>query len=400
MKTCHKLAVVPLSVLALACLSAKADELNTLEFLASETLTRDSNVFRLSDSTNTQALLGNSNRADTVALTSAGLKLHKSYGLQRVEFEVNAEDHHYSRYSNLDFTALNYLGALRWSVTPALHGNLTTDRREYVDNAADVQSTGQVNHRTDRSTALDAEYELGAAWRLIGGVFERSSISSQPLTFEGNSRLHGAEVGVRYVYASGTAMAYRFKSSKGDYPGRTLSNFFASNFRDNEHEFRLDWAPTGKTTVQARLARFERQHDGLPARDFSGTTGRAELAWAVTGKTSVNAGFASELGSYQTTDSSYFQGTRLYVGPTWKPTEKTAIRVRYEHGTRNFKQPLPGFAGSNRKDTTNTGSLAFEWQVLRALKLIATLQRDVRQSNAPGFDYKSSAVGVSALISF
>jgi exopolysaccharide biosynthesis operon protein EpsL len=174
-------------------------------------VTHDSNVFRLSDSANAQALIGTPDRDDTVAVTTAGFKINKPYGLQRFELDAGVEDHHYSRFSYLDFTAVNYAAAWRWSFTPALHGNLTTDRSEYVDPYADVQARGQINRRTNRSTVFDAEYELDGAWRLVGGLFERTSSNSQPFTFEGDSKVHGGEAGVRYVYPSGTSMAYRFK---------------------------------------------------------------------------------------------------------------------------------------------------------------------------------------------
>lgn len=396
----YQLLPLPLLLLGLLPPAAQADDLDTLQFRAGQSVMHDSNVFRLSDSANAQAVIGTPDRDDTVAVTTAGFKINKPYCLQRFEFDANIEDHRYSRFSYLDFTAVNYAAAWRWSFTPALHGNLTTDRREFVDTYADVQGTGQINRRTNRSTIFDAEYELDGVWRLVGGVFERTSSNSQPNTFEGDSKVHGAEGGVRYVYPSGTSMAYRLREGKGEYPGRFLSPVFAGNFTDREHEFRFDWAPTAKTTLRAKVAHFDRNHDGLGARDFSGVTGQLDAAWAVTPKTSVAGGVVRELGSYQTTTASYYEGWRFFVAPTWKATEKTAVRLRYDHGARDFKGPLPGFADSGRRDTTNLLSLAVEWQAMRALKLSATVQSDRRKSNQPGFDYKSNIFGVAADASF
>ncbi len=396
----HKLLPLPLLLLGLLPLAAQADDLDTLQFRAGQSVMHDSNVFRLSDSANAQAVIGTPDRDDTVAVTTAGFKINKPYGLQRFEFDANIEDHRYSRFSYLDFTAVNYAAAWRWSFTPALHGNLTTDRREFVDTYADVQGTGQINRRTNRSTIFDAEYEIDGVWRLVGGVFERTSSNSQSNTFEGDSKVHGGEAGVRYVYPSGTSMAYRFRDGKGEYPGRVLSPVSAGSFTDREHEFRFDWAPTAKTTLRAKVAHFDRNHDGLGARDFSGVTGQLDAAWAITPKTSLAGGVVRELGSYQTTTASYYEGWRFFVAPTWKATEKTAVRLRYDHGSRDFKGPLPGFAASGRRDTTNLLSLGVEWQAMRALKLSATVQTDRRKSSEPGFDYKSNTFGVAADASF
>jgi exopolysaccharide biosynthesis operon protein EpsL len=398
--SCRTLIPFPLAVLGLVPCMVLADDLDTLQFQAGQSVERDSNVFRLSDSANTQAVIGSPTRSDTIAVTTLGFKLNKPYGLQRFELDVNAQDYHYQRFSHLDFTALNYAAAWRWSFTPALHGNLTSDRKEYIDTAADVQNFGQVSHRTIRSTVFDAEYEIDGAWRLVGGVFDRSSKSSEASTFEADTEVEGAEAGVRYVFPSNTSMAYRFRNGDGNYPGRPLSPMFARSFRDREHEFRLDWAPTAKTMVRGRLSHFDRSHDDLAARDFSGVVGQVDATWAVTAKTAIAAGAARELGSYQTATASYFEGHRFFIAPTWKPTEKTALRARYSHGVRDYNGALPGFVESNRRDTTKQASLAFDWMPWRALKLTASLQRDRRTSSEPGFDYRSNTVGLSALASF
>ena len=394
-----KTVLMPIALLTLSSFSVMADELDTLQFRVGENIVHESNVFRLSDSVNAQTVLGNSNRSDTIAITNLGIKLNKSYSLQRIELDVSAEDHHYSRYSKLNFNALNYVGAFRWSVTPFLYGNITANRRDYVDTSADVQNTGQLNRRSDRVNAAEAEYEVAGPLHLVGGVFDKSSTSSLPFTFEGSSRVQGAEAGLRYVAGSGTSLAYRYKNGKGDYPGRLLSDQFAHSFKDREHEFRFSWEPTGKTTVQARLSQFSRRHDGLSSRDFSGVTGQLDASLAVTGKTSITSGLIRELGSYQTPTTSYFVGNRIFVGPVWKPTEKTAVRLRYDYGVRDFKG-TPGFSGTNRRDTLNIASLAFEWQPIRALKLIAFAQQENRKSNDFGFNYKNSSIGISGVFSF
>ena len=396
----HEFIIFPLALLGLISLNVKADELDTLQFKAGESLQYDSNIFRLPDSTDAQSVLGNSKRSDTIAVTTLGMKLDKPYGLQRFEFNVNLDHYNYKNFSNLNFTSTNYAAAWRWSFTPSLHGNLTTDRREYVDNTADVQNSGQLNRRTNRSTLFDAEYEIDGPWRIVGGVFQRNSTSSRPFTFEGDSSIRGAEGGVRYVFPSNTSVAYRLKLDTGDYPDRVSSSQFANKFKDREHEFRLDWPVSGKTTIQSQLSYFNREHEGLSGRDFSGVLGQIRATWEVTGKTSLSGGLARELGSYQTDSDSYYKGYHLFIAPTWKPTAKTAVLLRYDHGVRDFRGPLPGFVSSNRRDTTNQGSVAFEWQPARAVKLTLSMLRDMRKSSEPGFDYKSNGVNLSVLANF
>ncbi|WP_426146772.1 XrtB/PEP-CTERM-associated polysaccharide biosynthesis outer membrane protein EpsL [Polaromonas sp. DSR2-3-2] len=396
----RKLLVLNLALAGVMTLDVQADELDTFQFRVGQTWQYDSNVFRLSDSVDSQAVIGSPSRSDHFGVTTIGAKIDKSYGLQRFELDVNANRYSYKNFSRLDFTAVNYAAAWRWSVTPALYGNLTTDRQEYTDNTADVQNQGQLNRRTDRLTLLDAEYAIDGPWRVLGGVFERSSSNSQAFTFEGDSKVRGVEAGVRYVFASDSSFAYRLKQGQGEYPNRVSSSTFASEFKDREHEFKLVWPITGKTTIQSRLAYFDRAHDGLAARDFSGFVGQLEATWMATGKTTVNGGVVRELGDYQTNNISYFQGNRFFIAPTWKPTEKTAVKFRYDHGVRNYKGPLPGFVATNRRDTTDLAILGFEWEVIRAVKVTTSVFTDRRKSNESGADYKSHGANLSVLASF
>lgn len=379
--------------------AAMSDELDVLQFNAGLALQHDSNVLRLSDQVSNPAVAGGSGRSDNILTTSAGIKLRKPYGLQRFEADVGLENTNYKRFSGLDFTAVNYAAAWRWSLTPAFTGNLTTDRKEYVDNTADVQSAGQLNRKTDRSTRLDAEYEVDGVWRLLGGAFQRTNVNSQSSTFEGDSKVIGAEAGVRYQLPFGTSLAYRFRNGKGEYTNQASATAVSSDFTDREHEVQGEWVG-GRSKLGGRISRLERNYDSLPARDFSGFVSQIDLTYALTGKTSIFAGVVRELGSYQTNNSSYYQGTRVFVAPSWQATENIALRARYDYGVRDFKGPLPGFAASNRTDKTSLASLAVEWKPVRLLTLMAWLQRDQRTSNELGADYKSNSIGVSAKASF
>lgn len=379
------------SVPELPPFSQRSDLPPTLQFRVGQSLLRDSNVFRASEA---------NQQSDTYGVTTLGVKFDKRYSLQRLELDVYAQDFKYKEFSALNFTALNYNAAWRWSVTPKLRGNLTADQREFVDNSADglLGFDGSVNRRTESSLGLDAEYELGAAWRVLGGVFQRE-LKNTRTTAEADATVTGAEVGAGYVFRSGNSLSYRLKSGDGQYRGQAGVGL-PRDFTDTEHEVRFDWAPTGRTTVQARLAYLDRAHQGTPERDYSGVAGRVNANWVITGKTQLDAGYIRDLNSFQTTSTNYYEGNRFYVSPVWKPTEKTALRLRLEQGKRQYKGAPAGQVASDRRDTTSLASVSAEWEVSRALSVAATLQRDTRRSNAPGAAYSANTIGVSALFRF
>lgn len=362
---------------------------DTLQFRVGQSVERDSNIFRLSD--------GSSPTSDTYGVTTLGLKFDKRYSLQRIELEVNAQDYRYQDNTTLDFTALNYAAAWRWNLTPRLTGNVTADRREYLDNTTLVQSTGSVNRSTNTANRIDAEYEVGAAWRVLAGFFDRSVKNSASFLQGADTQIMGGEAGARYVFPSGNSVAYRYRYGNGEYGGLPIVTLPSRNFTDTEHELSVEWQPARQTSVQGRMAHLERKRDGASTSEFSGVVGRINLNWMITGKTRMEAGVISELASYQPSTSSYYDGERLYISPVWKPTEKTAVRLRLDQGVRRYKGAI-GIEG--RRDEVGQAGVSVEWEPQRFVKLIASLAQDKRTSNVAGLDYKANVLGIAALFSF
>jgi len=362
---------------------------DTLQFRVGQSVERDSNIFRLSD--------GSSPTSDTYGVTTLGVKFDKRYSLQRIELEVNAQDYRYQDNTALDFTALNYAAAWRWNLTPRLTGNVTADRREYLDNTTLVQSTGSVNRSTNTANRIDAQYEVGAAWRVLAGLFDRSVKNSATFLQGADTQISGGEAGARYVFPSGNSVAYLYRYGNGDYGSLPVGTLSSRNFTDTEHELSVEWQPARQTSVQGRMAYLERQRDGASANEFSGFVGRINLNWMITGKTRMEAGAVSELASYQPSTLSYYDGERLYISPVWKPTEKTAVRLRLDQGVRRYKG---GIGIQGRRDEVGQAGVSVEWEPQRFVKLIASLAQDKRTSNVAGLDYKANVFGIAALFSF
>jgi hypothetical protein len=76
------------------------------------------------------------------------------------------------------------------------------------------------------------------------------------------------------------------------------------------------------------------------------------------------------------------------------------VRLRYDHGERDYKGPLPGFMATSRQDTLDLVSLAFEWQPVRAVKMTLSVQQDKRKSTETGLDYKSNGINLGVEAGF
>ena len=393
------LTVAPL-LLSAGQVAADADD--TFSLIAAGTVMHDDNLFRLPANANTQALLGKSTRAEDITITALTLRVNKPYSLQRFEFEASLLDYRYTNFSYLSYSAKPYKGAWHWSLTPYLHGNLSSDYSESLNSFADFTGYTVRNTNSRKNTRFDAVADLSASWHLLGGVSESTNTNSQAVLGEGDSRLKLAEAGLRYTFASGSTLSYIAKTGRGDYIKRAqpiAAGLFDNRFDDTENEVRLLWSLTGKTSIDARIAHIERKHAHYAARDYAGNVGNLNLNWAITGKTSLTAGYTRELSSYQTASNNYSTIDRFTLTPLWQFSGKTALRAKFDYAQRECPAILTAVPAS-RSDTLRTALIAVDWQPLRSATVSASLQNDKRASNQPGLDYESNTLGVTAQLTF
>lgn len=376
---------------------------DTFSVLTGVSVQHDDNLFRLASDADTRAILGGSTRADTITVSSLALRLDKSLSLQRFELEAGLEDHRYATFDYLDFTAANYSAIWHWSVTPELHGRLSSTHRESLNSFVDYTGYRTRNVRSDETRRFDSTFDTGGAWHLLGSVDQTTRTNSETFNQEDDSRLTSLEVGVRRDFRSGAALAYVAKTGRGEYVNRAhalVSTQFDNRFDQREDEVSLTWPIDGKLSLDARVAHVERTHEHFSDRDYAGNTGALAVTWRPTAKTSLQAGFRRELSSYQSSNASYISTDRFTLNPLWQITAKTALRGRYDYARRNYRGAITTNAQEGRLDTQQSAAIELEWHALRDLTLSASLQNDRRRSNISGVDYNSTAAGVSARMEF
>lgn len=384
------LAALP-AALVLGPLPARADDdTDTFRLSASQALRYDSNLFRRSSG----------ERSETRSTTTAGVEWDKRYSLQRVELDANLATHRYRANDYLDFNALNYRAVWHWSLTPRLRGTLARTRSEDINNFDYFRSFDR-NVRTEHRTAGNFEAVLGRDWRLLGGLDRERRSNERPTAQDGDYTLRNLSAGVRWLFPSGSHISYRLLDGRGDYQNREPGVGFAPTaFEQREHELQLSWSVSDKTTVNARLAHLDREHPGLPERDFSGPRGNLSVQWSATAKFGVQVMLARDLSAYQTNTASYATNNRIALNPYWTLTSRTTLFAGYDHGRYAFGGALPGSVDENRKDSTNGALLGVRWKPLDALSLRASVARERRSSNVQGFNYTNDAARVDATFAF
>ena len=332
--------------------------------------------------------------SDTAALLGVGLRVDRRFGLQRLRADVEANSYRYARQSSLDYNVLNYALAWDWAVGRRLHGVLAADRKAYREVLTDpVALVNRVGRRTERTELMEGVYEAGASLRLAGTLSHSSARSSQPGSWDASPEVTSARVGVGYELPSGTSLYGRYRRGKGEYTDPT-PGAPSGAFHENEVDVVLKWPVSGKTAIDARLGRLERNHDGGSQRDFSGMVGSAAMAWDITGKTRLAAGVSRDLGASGLAAGGYVRSDRIFIGPTWKATAAVAVQLRYDHVSRAWLDVPGGSADAGRKDSVRALSASVEWQPRRWLAVSGYL-RGERQDSDLSTGYRDTTVGAA-----
>lgn len=403
LRACSLAGMIGLLLSMLFARTACADADDTFNIVAGVSSMYDSNLFRLPPGADPEIFVGESTKSDVNTLTSIALRINKPYSLQRFELEATVVDSRYHTFSYLDYTAYNYAAAWRWKLTPRFHGNLTANRLESPNSFNDYSGYRIKNLRTAVNERFDGVFEVDGVWRLIGGVEQSTQTNSEIFIQEGDNRVNSANAGLRYDFPSGSLLSYRFKFGRGEYtkrPNPIPVVLLDNAFDDREGEIRFKWGLTGKTTLDARVAHFQRTSANYSARSYGGNVGHLKLDWEVSGKTRLAAAMEQELTSYQQISSSYISTQRYSLTPYWQIDAKTALRVRYAFARSEYLGAIATTPLNGRIDDLHTGMIALDWQPLRAVSLSASLQNDRRDSNQPAFDYKSSMFSITAQLNF
>ena len=369
-----------------------ADDKDPLNFVAGISRQHDNNLFRETTG----------ERSDNITTTYAGIRVDKPYSLQRLKLEFTVTDYKYQNNDFLDFKAKDYKAAWLWSITPYLTGTLSADRKQKLNDFKDFRNFLTQNISTTENQHFEADLSPHGTWHLLGGFTRSDQTNSQIFNEVSDSTTNSVDAGVKYVYASGSAMTLMGHDRNGKYKNRDLdvTNFFDTGFDETEVEAKLDWVLSGKSKVNLRLAHVKREHDNFSQRDYSGEQGRVDYTWAPTGKLQLIAAASRQLSSFQTNDASYTCNDTLSLSPVYAVTGKITARASISVSERSFlgKDVMPS---TGRVDKEKAASVSIDWAPFRSVAVGANLQHSIRNSNVSRlFDYTDTSVGLSSSLYF
>jgi exopolysaccharide biosynthesis operon protein EpsL len=360
----------------------RAEEPKTVEFRATAGIERDDNVLRGPSGTE---------RSDEIGVLGVGVRLAPRLGQQQILLDAEATTFRHSDLSNLDYNTLNYSAIWNWRISNAFEGVASADRRQYRDlGDTSVVALGSVSRRTERNELFEGGYRLDGAWRVLAGVQQQTSRSSDPRSLDAYPQVRSVRLGTSYDFASGSAITARVRRGEGEYTGLPT----IGDFKDTEAELALRWLATVKTSVDARIAYLDRSHDREPRRDFDGLVGFAHVSWEATPKIRLVTGVSRDLGSYVFGAGGHVESSRVFLAPVYRLSERITVNARYERETREWVDAAGG-PDAGRDDRVNTLSAGLDWSPRRFVTASTTLRRENRKSNLPLVNYKANIIGVA-----
>jgi exopolysaccharide biosynthesis operon protein EpsL len=371
---------------------------DNVQVSASAGVTRDNNVFRLSDNEDPLAVVGESSKSDTISRVGVGIKAIKPISRQRFIFDANADRHAFNRFSFLDHWSYKLGADWKWEAGNLWSGDLGYSRRKRLADLAEIQGRVKDLITQDHARFL-ANYKFHSSWRVRGGLdgqrFEHSESSREAL----DTRMVSATIGTDYITAASNTLGLQFKVTEGRYPNKEVvaSAFIDNRYKEYETSAVIGWQFAGKTRLDGRLGYTKREHDEFSARDFSGATGRASLQHTPSAKTLIDLSAYREPRIVEDLTATYVLAKGVSFGPAWAPTVKSILQAKLAYENREYLGD-PGIVlgtTSTREDKVRLGRITAGYKPLRNAELTLAYERGKRTSNLANVDYDYDLVSAN-----
>ncbi len=344
---------------------------------------RDTNVLRASQA-----------QSDRIGLFGAGVRLDKSYSLQRLVLDADLTARRFDRHDALDHELLNFRAAWDFAVTPRLRGTVSTQQEQVRDLTDAGAGLMRVDRRTERRHLLEARLEPGGGWLSEAGVEHARVRSDERRAIDADVDIDSLRVAGGYEFPSGLRLLGQLRRGTGDY--RDTS---AGDFKETGLDLLLRAARRSALSLDARLGHLRRRHDADGLRDFDGPVGEANLVWQAASKTRLELHAARELGHYGADGGGRVKAWRLALAPVWEAGAHTTVTLRHAHERQDW-EVAPTAPDAGREDRLRSTSLSLQWRPRAWLGLDAQVRALRRDSSLTANRFRATVTSLVARLNF
>lgn len=409
---------LPRTLIAAACALVAAGaqaQSNPFYFRASETLTYDSNVFRVPDGF---TLGPDAHRKDGISSTNLTVGIDQPYGRQRYLASAGVTANVFKNNDNLNNTGYDLLLGMDWSALSRWSGDL---RVEATQQLADFENYGSLftttpakNLERDNSASFRAQYGLAALWVLEGSLAYRDVNFSDSLFDDREYRQGQVGFGAAYQPSDLLRLGLAARHTDGRYPHASSTG--EDKFKRDDIDLTANWKASGLSTLDARISATHENHDLVDSRDFNGVTGSIGWNYRPTGKTTIDLRLSRDTGTRgngvpvqidPTSTASFLTDARLSdridAAVRWEATAKITVRgqASYSHDRfdEQFVNPQGGVTGGGTGNTRNY-KIGVAYQATRAWSFGCDAGRRSRSTplviNTVPYSYDADIVNCNA----
>jgi exopolysaccharide biosynthesis operon protein EpsL len=375
-----------------------------LELFASETITYDSNPFRLSKGVNNFNALGNNERSDLIFTTTGGFNLNVPVSRQRFIAGLTLNRVDYSRFEGLNHTGRDGRAVWLWEVGDRFNGAIgVTDNRSIT---SFLNFTVQARDLVTTQTAFaNANWLVNPSWRLRVGVDGLKQEHSEQTRQEQNINVTGTEGAITYISRAGNSIGLMVRHDDATYPNRQAVGgaTFDNAYTQRAGYATLDWAITPRSRVSGRVGAVKRDYENVTARNFSGGVYRAVYDWTPGGRFSIAAIAQRDILVFEDIRTSFVLAQGVALRPAYRFSDKLNIEGTLDYSKRDYLGDVAvatGATAQQREDKIFIGGVAATWQYSRNLQFVGSVSHERRRSNIQFGDYEATIVFVRGRIGF
>ena len=369
-----KPALLALMVSALMLPAAQAQEDDLPLFLtASQTFTRDSNLFR--DDANKQS--------DTISSTALRLGVNKAYGRQNYRLDVTASRNSYSEFDQFNYNGLVSSGEFVTDIGSHFRLTASAAASESLPKFEDSEAnrTGRNTLRVKRG-ALDLRY--GLYGRMSVNMGYNQADQEYRITTSDNRDSDTWNAGVRYQPTD--LMFYGLNYSQTD--TKFVDRVNKEQVQRRNLSLVANWRVTGFSLLSGSLGYTRERYEKDPAADFNGVTGSAAWTFTPAGKVSYrlnwlrdtnNQGGFTESGGLSTIRQQRLTN-QFSASATWQATAKISANlqlahIRYDEATSRETGGSLLSPELSQDSRLNSMALGVDYQPMRSLAVGCDVQR-------------------------
>ena len=337
--------------------------------------------------------------SDRILTHQVGVDLDLPVSLQRFQASYSRFWSRYNRFDHLDFDGNLWRANWLWAVTREFNGDIGISETRGLASFATFRGTERDVVRT-RQAYANGNWLLTPRWLAYGSVIATERLHELPARRANDIEAVSAEARLSYVTPKENRIGASLRYEKGGAPETRI--FQGIPFDNGYEQVGVGvvgrWDLTAHSRLDGRLDFVKREYDQFSQRDYSGPAWGLTYTWSPTVKLSIPVTVRRDIAPLDDVQTSFVLATGISVKPRWELTEKFALVGSADYAVWKYRgDPI---IGGDFEHRVRSGLIGFAWTPLRRVVITGSLQREVRESDIGGGEYKVTLGTLDARIGF